>query len=362
MRDCNNIINKINNEKSFILSENLFKYCKLKKYEKICEFMIKENYHLISICDDLVSLKNQKSENELEYYIHQVLYEKDLLNYKNEKNVTIFHILAKIRKDLSFYIENKIDKYKLSNLFDDFGNTPIYYACQKLNINFIETFSNYSFSSNNNDQQNVNYTLFNETNNKTSPLKSLYFQINQKDNKILKLIIDISVNEKKVYILNIMLFLFKNYKNNYKDYFNLPYKDNMNNEDYLIKIIGLYTYYTKELNGNFSKEEFQDNSPIFNCFNSKNFDFLFDILLKEKNINVNEIDKEGKNLLHLIVEMKEDSKKSSLNKKDIIFKALEAGIDYNSKDNNGNTPLFYAKKNEDNDAIKILINKNINNE
>ena len=135
----------------------------------------------------------------------------------------------------------------------------------------------------------------------------------------------------------------------------------MNNKDYLIKIIGLYTYYTKELNGNFSKEEFQHISPIFHCFNSKNFDFLFDILLKENKINLNDTNKEGKNLLHLIVEMKEDPKKSSLNKKDIISKALEAGIDYNAKDNNGNTPIFYAKRNEDNDIKQIFINKNINN-
>ena len=241
-KDVNNLIKEINNEKSFILSENLFKYCKSKNYEQICEFMIKENYHLISICDDLVSLKN---ENELEYYIHQVLYEKDLLNYRNENNLTIFHILAKISKDLSFYTENKIDKYKISNLFDNLGNTPIYYACHKLNINFIETFSGYSFSSTNNDPQIVNYSLFIETNNnKTSPLKSLYFQINKRNNNILKLIIDISINTKKVYIIQLLLFLFKNYKNNYKDYFNLPYKDNLNNKEYLIKIIGLYTYYT----------------------------------------------------------------------------------------------------------------------
>ena len=57
--------------------------------------------------------------------------------------------------------------------------------------------------------------------------------------------------------------------------------------------------------------------------------------------------------------MKEDPKKSSINKKVILYKALEAGIDYNTKDNNGNTPLFYATKNGDNDIVQILINNNV---
>ena len=354
MKDLNDYIKKINNEKSSILSETLFQYCKLKKFENICGFILKENYHLISICNDLFSLKD---ENELKHYIYIILKEKDLLNYKNEEDITIFHILAKMKNKKLFYKENNIDKYKISSLFDNLGNTPIYYACHKLNIDFIETFSNYSFSSINNDPQKVNYSLFIETKNTTSPLKSLYLQINTKDINIIKLIVDISINTKKVYILHILLFLIKNYKPLYLKYFGLSYIENLKCEDYIRKIIGLYLFYTKELNGSFSQEEFPNTNPIFYCANFKNFNFLFDVLSKEKNIEINSRNKEGKNIIHFIVDLKEDPKKKDINKKDILYKALELGFDYEAKDNNGKQPIYYAILNKDEEMRKILIQK-----
>ena len=351
MKDSNQFLEQISKGKSVLLGDNLFQYCKLKEYENICGFILNNNYHLISVCKDLLSLKK---ENEFNYYIHLILYEKDLLNYKNEENISIFHILSKIKNNLSFYKENNLDKYNISNLYDDLGNTPIYYACHKLNISFIEIFSNYSFSSINNDSKNIKYSLFIETKNKTCPLKSLYLQLDKKEIKILKLIIDISINIKKVYILHILLFLIKNYKSFHKKYFNLPYKDNINNNDYIIKIIGLYLFYKEELKGNFSNEELQGINPIFLCFNNKNFDFLFDILMKQKNIEINNRNKDGKSLIHLIVEMKEDKKKYNFNKKDILIKALDYGLDFKIKDNNGKEPIYYAILNKDNDILDIL--------
>ena len=349
-----NEIKEINKEKSIILGDSLFYYCKYKNYEDICNFIIKNNYHFISICNDLLLLKE---EDELNYYIHQISYENDLLNYKNEENITIFHILSKIQNDLSFYSDNNLNKYDISNIYDNLGNTPIYYACYKLNINFIETFTNYSFSSNNNDSKNVKYSLFLETKNKTSPLKSLYVQLNKKEIKILKLIIDISINTKKVYILHVLLFLIKNYKSSYKNFFNSSYKDNINDNDYLRKIIGLYLFYTEELKGSFSNDKFQDINPIFYCFNFKNFDFLFDILLKQKNIEINSRNKEGKNLIHLIVEMKDEKKINNLKKEDILIKALEYGFDCKAKDYSGKAPIYYAILNKENNIKTILLKK-----
>ena len=353
-KDLTQLINDINKEKSIILGDSLFYYCKSKKNENICNFIINNNYHLISICNDLLSLKE---EDEFNYYIHQMSYEKDLLNYKNEENITVFHILSKIQNDLSFYSENKLNKYDISNIYDNLGNTPIYYACYKLNIIFIETFTNYSFELNNNNSQNVKYSLFLETKNKTSPLKSLYVQLNKKDMKILKLIIDISINTKKVYILHVLLYLIKNYKSSDKDFFNSSYKDNINDNDYLRKIIGLYLFYTEELKGNFSNEELQDVNPIFSCFNFKNFDFLFDVLLKQKNIDINAKNKEGKNLIHLIVEMKEEKNDKNINKEDILNKALEYEFEIKALDNNGKAPIYYAVLNKEYNIKKILLKK-----
>ena len=57
----------------------------------------------------------------------------------------------------------------------------------------------------------------------------------------------------------------------------------------------------------------------------------------------------------------EKFKNNSLNKKDILQKALDAGFDFNIKDNKGNLPLDYAYSNKDNEIINILIinyNKN----
>ena len=157
--------------------------------------------------------------------------------------------------------------------------------------------------------------------------------------------------------MQILLFLIKNYKHCYEKYFNLPYKDNINNNDYIIKIIGLYLFYKEEIRGNFSNEELQGINPIFLCFNNKNFDFLFDILMKQKNIEINNRNKDGKSLIHLIVEMKEDKKKYNFNKKDILIKALDYGLDFKIKDNNGKEPIYYAILNKDNDILDILLKR-----
>ena len=345
---------KKNLEKSSLLANNIFLYCKSKKYENFCRFMINENYHLISVCNDLSTLIYE-NEDELYYYINQTLYEKDLINFKNEENITIFHILAKINYKSSFYEEHNIEKYEISNLFDNLGNTPLYYSCERFNINFIEHFTNYSFSSNNNEPNKVKYSLFVESKNENSPLKSLYLQLNKKDFKILKLIIDISINIKKVYILYICLFLINNYLSSYKEYFSLPYNENLNNEDYIRKIIGLYSFYMKELNGNFAQCELEE----IISFCQKNVDFLFDILLKEKNIQ-NYINKEGKNIIHLIVKIKEreeEKENKPINKKIFLNKALEAGFDFNLKDNSGKYPIDYAYLNKEDEIINILIDK-----
>ena len=343
-----------NEEKSALLAENLYQYCKSKKYENFCRFMINEKYPLASICNDLALLKD---ENEFNYYLNQALSESELSNFKNEENLTIFHIIAKMKNNVSFYKEDNKEKYNISNLFDNLGKTPLYYACENFNTKFIEYFTNYSFASTDNDENKVKYSLFMETKNENenTPLKSLFLQLNNKDMDLLKLIIDISINLKKIYIFNIILFLINNYIPEYKEFFTLNYEENLNNEDYIRKIIGLYLYYKQKLNGSFSQEEFPETNPILYC--DKNLNFVFDILFKE-DIDKNSTNEEGKNLIHLIVEMKdEEFQKASLKKEDILNKALEEDIDFDVTDKNGKLPIDYAYSNKDGDITNILIHE-----
>ena len=349
----NDSIPSINEEeKGVLLANNLFQYCKSQKYENFCRFMINKKYPLFSICNDLISLKN---ENELNYYLNQLLNEKDVTNFKNKENLTIFHIIAKIKNNFSFYKEEKNKKQNISKIFDHSGNTPLYYACENFNKAFIEYFTNYSFSSTDNSEDKVKYSLFIESKNDTSPLKALSLQLNNKDMNILKLVIDISINVKKVYIKDIIIVLNENYIPSYKDFFTLPYNENLNNEDYIRKIIGLYLYYKQELKGSFREEELKEYNSIYS--KNKNFNFIFDILLKE-NIDKNYRDEEGKNLIHLIVEMKEEELQNlSLNKKDILNKALEEGIEFDINDYSGKFPIDYAYSNKDDEIINILTNE-----
>ena len=353
-KDLNKFINQISGEKTSLLAENMFRFCKSRNNEQFCRFMINEDYNFISICNDLLSLNY---EDELNYFIHQILYEnEDLLNLKNDENITIFHILAKFEKNQSFYIENDLRKYDISNLFDSSGNTPIYYACQESNISFIEAFSNYSFGSKF-DKEKMKYSLFEESQNgENIPLKALYSNLIKKDMNILKLIIDLSLEMKKVYILDIFISLVENYSHKYVECWNIPYKDNLDSNGYVEKVIGLYLFYKNELYGRFSLEEFNEINPVFYCLEHNNFDFLFEVIKEEKNIDINCKNKDGKNIIHLICEMKEDSEKK-FKKDEILKRALECSNYFNIKDSKGKLPIDYAYLNKDNECINILINR-----
>ena len=125
----------------------------------------------------------------------------------------------------------------------------MYYACQNLNIIFIETFSHYSFNLSENNSNTVNYSLFLETKNSKTPLEILYDKLNKEDENIIKLIIDISINMRIVYIIPIIKYLIKSYSPHNNRLFTINIKRNFSSINYLNKIIGLYQFYTKELNG-----------------------------------------------------------------------------------------------------------------
>ena len=229
-------------------------------------------------------------------------------------------------------------------------------ACKNFDINFIQIFSHYSFDSNENYSNFVNYYLILETKNNQTPLEVLYKQINKNENKILKLIIDISINTRKVYFLPLIKFLIENYFPENTYLFKLDYKTNLNYNKYIRKVIGLYLFYTQELKENIMiKDEF-GNDPFIICAQNNNFDFLFDILLEEHNINLNSTNNKGKSVIHLIVEMKENNKI----KKNILIKSIESGFDFNMKDNDGLLPIDYAYIEGDDDLVNVINNYYMN--
>ena len=147
----------------------------------------------------------------------------------------------------------------------------------------------------------------------------------------------------------------------------MDYKNNLNSTKYEERIIGLYQFYTKELNGNIMIKDELGNDPfIISALNNK-YDFIFKILLEEKNIQLNSTNNEGESVIHIILKSSNLSKES---KKNILIKAIESGFDFNLRDNYGMLPMDYAKNENDNDLLNIFkeyyeklnikINKDIN--
>ena len=81
----------------------------------------------------------------------------------------------------------------------------------------------------------------------------------------------------------------------------------LNSDDYIKKLIGLYQFYTNELKGNIMiKDEFWDD-PFFICVQNNNYDFMFNVLMEEPNISLNSTNNEGKSIIHLLLQISQDS-------------------------------------------------------
>ena len=345
------IFDRLNCQRN-IISENLFRYCLSNNLEDLCIFIIKKNYNLILICNELILFHRIL---DIKYCILRLLSENNneqtkLINITDQKGQTIYHLIPLVEDNLNFC--QILQNHNVSNIFDSEGNTPMFNACKNFNINFIKIFSQYSFDSSDNQPFDVNYNLFLETKNNKTPLEALYQQINKKDNLILKLIIDISINTKTVFFIPVVKYLIHEY-NPYSTYlFKIDYKKNLNDSEYLKKVIGLYQFYTQELNENIMIKDELGNDPFIISAQNNNFDFIFNVLLEEHNISLNSTNNEGKSIIHLILELSGYLKDS---KKNLLIKAIESGFDFNIKDKDGMLPIDYAYSEGDNDLANILL-------
>ena len=338
------------NCKRKIISENLFRYCLSNHNKFLCKFMIDQKYNIMTICNEYIYFKKQKKVKDC---LSRIILENNkdqskLINLRDNEGQTIYHLLPFVEDNLSFC--KMLENHNISNIYDLDGNTPLFNACQNFDRNFIQIFTHYSFNSEK-QGDNMNYNLFLETKNNKTPLEALYEQINKKENKILQLIINISINTKQVYFIHVIKYLIQNYSPDNNNLFKFDYKANLNSNDYLKNVIGLYQFYTKELNGNISVKDELGNDPLILCAQEDNFNFLFNVLYEEYNINLNSTNNEGKSVIHLILQLPEKSKE---NKKNILIKAIELGFDFNIKDKDGLLPIDYAHLEVDNEIYNIL--------
>ena len=360
LQNPNILIDIILNQEKTIISDNLYEYCK-NNNKNIIIYNIFDNkkYNIITICKDLLELKKY---NNLIENLKKIIKDNEgnkLINLKSEDGQNIFHILSMIipeNKNIEIEIDsiyNNLYKYNINRLFDSKGNTPIYYACKRLNKKFIEKFSNYIFEKKNNDK--FNSSLFIESDIDLTPLEELYKKINLEDNYLISLIIDITLREKKGYILYILKYLTEKYNTTHKNLFNQSFLKNLASEKYLNKIIGLYQFLRNELKVNLMIFDNEGYDPSILCAINNNFDFLFDILLygsNKNNLIKNSANKEGKTVIHFLIEIK-----NIKNKEEKLIKLLNEGFAFNNKDIKGFYPIDYAYFNKDKKIIDILKDK-----
>ena len=354
LKDPINFINRINSPKKCIFSASLFDYCV--KFEKIN--IIEKNNDIITICKYYSECgKSKELVTNLNEIITEYKDDKDLINFKNKEGQNIFHILAmsnQVQDENIDLIYNRLSSIKLDDydLFDNYGNSPMYYACSKFNKKYIKIFGKYNFNQDNNEDMNID--LFFEQKNNITPLEILYQNLNKEDNDLLSLIIKIAFKSSIGNILYLIKYLVDKYKSNLKNIFLKSYNVNLLDSQYLNKIIGLYQYLLYELKYSIKECDEDGNDPFMLCIIKNNFDFLFDILLPEKRkkkLKINFQNNKGQSLIHLIVQS------DLINKKEMLLQMLKEGFSFNMKDNKGLFPIDYAYLNNEKEIVEILKKK-----
>ena len=355
-----NDIKKDNNEekendedKNKLLSESLFKYCIEKNSQNIIYYILNQGYDgFQAISDSLSSAKFKFCVVLLERF-NSISTSK--LQVKNDKGQTLMHILCNNKSyneniELISKIYNILTtKINLDiNEFDKDMHTPLYYAVLNNNIELINLLT---------DNMNENkYYLFLQKDNKNtdniSPLMLLYNKImdNSLNNlifgKLLEILDSVTKKLKVGYLKNVAKFLIKYYSKVNKDI--LIDLSGFN----IIKILDIYHYLIEDCKIDVNSDiDDKGNNIFFLSAIENNLNLFNNILIKEKNINFNKINDEGKSLIHYIVS---PDPLYSYQNSNFLKSAIKAGFNPTIKDKDGLTPLDYARKYKYLDMIKIL--------
>ena len=240
--------------------------------------------------------------------------------------------------------------------FDKDMHTPLYYAVLNNNIQLINLLTD--------NMNESKYYLFLQKNNKDtnnlSPLMLLYDKIKENsvnDNNLGQILVILNSVTKKLkvgYLKSIAKYLIKHYSTEvFNENINLKNEQKIfSNENSVVKIIYIFNYLINECKIDINSDiDNKGNNIFFLSAIKNNLDLFNDILLKEKNINFNKINNEGKSLVHLIVS---PHPLYSYQNTAFLNSAIKAGFNASIKDNNGLTPLDYAQKYKYFDMINIL--------
>ena len=345
--------NKEKEETNKLLSDSLFKYCIEKNSQNIIYYILNQGY------DEFQAISEALSSAKFKFCM--VLLERfdsistNKLQIKNKKGKTLLHILCDNNNDESnkdliekiyIMLTQKINLKK--NEFDKDMHTPLYYAVQNNNIQLINLLTN-------NINKEENYLFLqkdSKDNTNKSPLQLLYGKIVDKNisseilESLLKILYTVTKNTKVGYFENIAIYLSK--QNDLKDLEGSQIKEKQN----LAKIIQIYEYLIKECNIDINSDiDDKGNNIFFLSVIENNYNLFNDILIKEKNINYNKVNKEGKSLIHYIVSSNPLFSFQNIN---LLNSALKSGFNPSIPDKEGNTPLYYAYKYKYDNMIKIL--------
>ena len=340
-------------EKNKLLSDSIFKYCIEKNSQNIIYYVLNQGYDEFKAISEALSSAKFKFCMVLLERFNSISTSK--LQVKNSKGQTLLHILCdnendEANKELIEKIYNMLtQRIKLNkNEFDKGMHTPLYYAVLNNNIQLINLLTD-----NMNEKEIYLFLQQDKTDSKNkSPLMVLYDKLldntitNNVLESLLKILLNVTKNTKIGYFENVALYLPK--QHGLSDLDSTQNKEKQN----LAKIIQLYEYLIKEckidINSNIDDK---GNNIFFLSVIANNYELFNNILIKEKNIDYNKTNNEGKSLIHCIVS---PNHLFSFQNIKLLNSALKAGFNPSIKDKDGHTPIYYAYKYKYDDMIKIL--------
>ena len=336
-----------------VFFDSLFKYCINEKKQNIIFYILNQGYDIFSALQDSIECNQLNFSIALTERINENNIKK--LQQKNSNGQSLLHILSmksNSDKDLIEQLYNILVSKVNINIsdYDNKGHTPLYYACLSNNFKMIELLTN---------KNKLNKNFLDDADKKNTPLEILYKNIKEEISEIPELVFNIS-KELKIGNLNcITLYLSKNYTKDMKNEFSYSkMNNNINNSNYVNKIIAIYELLINECNVDIMELDENSYDSFTYCVLEDNPDFMFDILLKEKNVKYDQVNKDGKSFIHFLISP--DGISSYQNEK-FLEKAIETGFKIDIKDNNNKTPLDYAIEYHYEKFVKILLrelNKN----